>query len=86
MASHLILKQRCFVVCVHVGIVIRIVCMLHGFHATLTSVSLAKLQRHLPGHYPATLRCERRPTTYWPENQTEQRGYRTGTQTLQMLQ
>lgn len=59
-----------------------------GFHATLTSVSLSltELQRHLPGHHPATLRCERSATTHWPENQTEQRGYRTGTQTLQMLQ
>ena len=62
------------------------VCMPSGFHATLTLVSPAELQRHLPGHHPATLRCERSATTHWPENQTEQRGYHTGTQTLQMLQ
>lgn len=62
------------------------VCTPSGFHGTLTLFSVCEHQRHLPGHHPATLRCERSATTHRPENPTQQRGHCTGTQTLQMLQ
>lgn len=88
MKSHLILEQTYFVMCVclYSGTVIRCVHAVGVSCNINISLSLAELQRNLPGHHPATLRCERSATTHWPENQTEQRGYRTGTQTLQMLQ
>lgn len=70
MVKHLILEQTCLVACMHVGIVGRIERTPSGAYVKLTSVltSILKLQGHLPGHYPATLRCERSATTHWPEN------------------